>query len=299
MLVVHAFPEADDALLDDGAEREIEAAIELTRGVRRWRDLVGVAAGQRAPARAPTGRRAAPRAGRPAGAALVRRRRGRGDGDVRAGRGPGLGRGRRGRGPRPDRASAARRFAAEVERAERKLANEGFVAQGAGRGRRGGAREARRLPGRARGARLSRVAYADAEAYLASLEPLGWRFGLERMRRLVSLLGMPQHRFASIHVVGTNGKSSVAEMTAALLEAHGARTGAYLSPHIGALVRAGSDRRRRDRRRRRSPRRSSGSRRRSRSSNRTLDGGRVRDPVRGGDRGRVRRASPPRGSRSR
>ncbi len=57
------------------------------------------------------------------------------------------------------------------------------------------------------------------------------RFGLERMQRLVSVLGMPQHRFASIHVVGTNGKSSVAEMAAALLEAHGRRTGVYLSPH--------------------------------------------------------------------
>jgi dihydrofolate synthase / folylpolyglutamate synthase len=42
---------------------------------------------------------------------------------------------------------------------------------------------------------------------------------------------MPQHRFASIHVVGTNGKSSVSEMTAALLEAHGRTAGAYLSPH--------------------------------------------------------------------
>ena len=73
---------------------------------------------------------------------------------------------------------------------------------------------------------------ADAERYLTSLEPLGWRFGLERIRRLVSVLGMPQHRFASVHVVGTNGKSSVAEMTAALLEAHGTRVGVYLSPHI-------------------------------------------------------------------
>ena len=57
------------------------------------------------------------------------------------------------------------------------------------------------------------------------------RFGLERIRRLVSVLGMPQHRFASIHVVGTNGKSSVTEITAALLEAHGRSAGAYLSPH--------------------------------------------------------------------
>jgi dihydrofolate synthase/folylpolyglutamate synthase len=42
---------------------------------------------------------------------------------------------------------------------------------------------------------------------------------------------MPQHRFASIHVVGTNGKSSVTEMAAALLEAHGRRAGVYVSPH--------------------------------------------------------------------
>jgi dihydrofolate synthase / folylpolyglutamate synthase len=73
--------------------------------------------------------------------------------------------------------------------------------------------------------------YEDAEAYLASLEPLGVRFGLDRIQRLISVLGMPQHRFASIHVVGTNGKSSVAEMTMHVLGAHGVRAGAYLSPH--------------------------------------------------------------------
>ena len=42
---------------------------------------------------------------------------------------------------------------------------------------------------------------------------------------------MPQRRFASIHVVGTNGKSSVATIAAALLEASGVPTGAYVSPH--------------------------------------------------------------------
>jgi dihydrofolate synthase/folylpolyglutamate synthase len=72
----------------------------------------------------------------------------------------------------------------------------------------------------------------DAERYLNSLQPLGWRFGLERMHRLTSVLGMPQHRFASIHVVGTNGKSSVAQMIAALLKAHGVSAGACLSPHL-------------------------------------------------------------------
>jgi dihydrofolate synthase/folylpolyglutamate synthase len=70
------------------------------------------------------------------------------------------------------------------------------------------------------------------EAYLDSLEALGWRFGLERMQRLTSLLGLPQNRFGSIHVVGTNGKSSVTQMIAALLEAHGTSTGACISPHF-------------------------------------------------------------------
>jgi dihydrofolate synthase/folylpolyglutamate synthase len=71
----------------------------------------------------------------------------------------------------------------------------------------------------------------DPEAYLDSLEPVGWRLGLERMRKLSTALGLPQHRFASIHVVGTNGKSSVTRMTAALLEAHGVSAGASVSPH--------------------------------------------------------------------
>jgi dihydrofolate synthase / folylpolyglutamate synthase len=51
------------------------------------------------------------------------------------------------------------------------------------------------------------------------------------MRKLTTALGLPQHRFASIHVVGTNGKSSVTRMTAALLEAHGLSAGASVSPH--------------------------------------------------------------------
>lgn len=75
------------------------------------------------------------------------------------------------------------------------------------------------------------MASFDADAYLDSLEPIGWRLGLERMYKLTTALGLPQHRFASIHVVGTNGKSSVTRMAAALLEAHGVSAGAILSPH--------------------------------------------------------------------
>jgi dihydrofolate synthase/folylpolyglutamate synthase len=74
--------------------------------------------------------------------------------------------------------------------------------------------------------------YPDAERWLRAREPLGMRFGLERMKALMEALGAPQLRFRSIHVVGTNGKSSTVRMIAALLERHGVRTGAYLSPHL-------------------------------------------------------------------
>jgi dihydrofolate synthase / folylpolyglutamate synthase len=73
---------------------------------------------------------------------------------------------------------------------------------------------------------------AEAERYLLGLELFGMRFGLDRMRRLMTVLGSPQERYESIHVVGTNGKSSTARMTAAILSRHGLRTGTYLSPHL-------------------------------------------------------------------
>ena len=72
----------------------------------------------------------------------------------------------------------------------------------------------------------------QAEEYLLGLELFGMRFGLDRMHKLTTLLGLPQRRFASIHVVGTNGKSSTTRMTAAILERHGLRTGVYTSPHL-------------------------------------------------------------------
>ena len=77
-------------------------------------------------------------------------------------------------------------------------------------------------------------ALRDAERYLDSLEMFGMRFGLERMRRLMTALDSPHERFRSIHVLGSNGKSSTVRMIGALLERHGLRTGAYLSPHLAS-----------------------------------------------------------------
>ena len=67
--------------------------------------------------------------------------------------------------------------------------------------------------------------FRQAEDYLLSLELFGMRFGLDRMHRLMTVLDLPQRRFASVHVVGTNGKSSTVRFCAAMLERHGLRSG--------------------------------------------------------------------------
>jgi dihydrofolate synthase/folylpolyglutamate synthase len=79
------------------------------------------------------------------------------------------------------------------------------------------------------------VTFRQAEEYLLGLELFGMRFGLDRMHKLMTALGMPQRRFASIHVVGTNGKSSTVRYVAAILERHGVGTGTYTSPHLGSF----------------------------------------------------------------
>jgi len=76
----------------------------------------------------------------------------------------------------------------------------------------------------------------EAEAYLLDLELFGMRFGLDRMHKLMTALGMPQRRFATIHVVGTNGKSSTVRFVAGILERHGIRTGSYTSPHLASFT---------------------------------------------------------------
>jgi dihydrofolate synthase/folylpolyglutamate synthase len=77
---------------------------------------------------------------------------------------------------------------------------------------------------------------AQAEEHLLSRELFGMRFGLERMRRLLTALGSPQRAFRAIHVVGTNGKSSTTRFAAAMVQAQGVACGAYLSPHLTSFA---------------------------------------------------------------
>jgi dihydrofolate synthase/folylpolyglutamate synthase len=74
---------------------------------------------------------------------------------------------------------------------------------------------------------------SGAERYLESLSP--WPkdgFGLERIKALLADLDDPQLRYPSIHVVGTNGKSTVARTIEEMLAGSGLAVGTYLSPHV-------------------------------------------------------------------
>jgi dihydrofolate synthase/folylpolyglutamate synthase len=58
---------------------------------------------------------------------------------------------------------------------------------------------------------------------------------VERQEPLMELLGSPQLDYPAIHLTGTNGKTSVARLTTALLTATGLVTGSYTSPHLARV----------------------------------------------------------------
>jgi len=59
---------------------------------------------------------------------------------------------------------------------------------------------------------------------------------LDRIRALMDVLGEPQRAYPSIHITGTNGKTSTARMIEALLSAFELRTGRYTSPHVQSFT---------------------------------------------------------------
>ena len=67
---------------------------------------------------------------------------------------------------------------------------------------------------------------------LARWERAGMRLGLERIEALLDALDRPEAMLRIVHIGGTNGKGSVAALTAAILQAAGLRTGLYTSPHL-------------------------------------------------------------------
>src|SRR4029453_17191327 len=59
---------------------------------------------------------------------------------------------------------------------------------------------------------------------------------LERIRALATLLADPQLTYPTIHVTGTNGKTTTARLAAAIACAHGLTTGLFTSPHLASVT---------------------------------------------------------------
>ncbi len=75
--------------------------------------------------------------------------------------------------------------------------------------------------------------FADAVAELDSRQPEHMpKPDLERIRSLADLLDDPQLRYPTIHVTGTNGKTTTARLTARIACAQGLATGLFTSPHL-------------------------------------------------------------------
>ena len=79
--------------------------------------------------------------------------------------------------------------------------------------------------------------FADAVAELGRRQPEHQpQPDLERIRALATLLADPQLTYPTIHVTGTNGKTTTARLAAGLACAHGLTTGLFTSPHLASVT---------------------------------------------------------------
>ena len=81
--------------------------------------------------------------------------------------------------------------------------------------------------------------YTETLDYLFSSMPSfqhvggdAYKPGLERIAEFCRTIGNPQRNYFVIHVAGTNGKGSVSNMLAAVLQQAGYQTGLFTSPHL-------------------------------------------------------------------
>ena len=74
--------------------------------------------------------------------------------------------------------------------------------------------------------------YQEAVAFLDRHIELGWKPGLDRIHRLVEIMGSPHRGYPAIHVAGTNGKTTTTRAAASIMNSLGLKAGTYTSPHL-------------------------------------------------------------------
>ena len=72
----------------------------------------------------------------------------------------------------------------------------------------------------------------DAVDFIHGTLKFGSKLGLHNITELLHRLGDPQDKLTFIHIAGTNGKGSVAAMSARILECAGYKVGMFTSPYI-------------------------------------------------------------------
>jgi dihydrofolate synthase / folylpolyglutamate synthase len=74
--------------------------------------------------------------------------------------------------------------------------------------------------------------YAAAVADLDARQPQRMVPDLDRIRAVVDLLDHPERSYRTVHITGTNGKTTTARLVGRILCAHGLGAGVYTSPHL-------------------------------------------------------------------
>lgn len=74
--------------------------------------------------------------------------------------------------------------------------------------------------------------YEEAIEFIHSTYKFGSKLGLDRIKRLLELLGNPQDSYNIIHVAGTNGKGSTCSLIHDVLMDAGYKTGLFISPYL-------------------------------------------------------------------
>ncbi|MBR5496002.1 MAG: bifunctional folylpolyglutamate synthase/dihydrofolate synthase, partial [Oscillospiraceae bacterium] len=76
------------------------------------------------------------------------------------------------------------------------------------------------------------MTYTQALEYIHSFDKFGSKLGLERILKLLDLMGNPQKSLKFVHIAGTNGKGSTTMMCANVLKESGYKVGTYISPFV-------------------------------------------------------------------
>lgn len=76
------------------------------------------------------------------------------------------------------------------------------------------------------------MSYEQSLSYIHSFTRFGSQLGLERIEKLLELLGNPHKKLKFVHIAGTNGKGSTTKMCSHILQESGYKVGMYISPFV-------------------------------------------------------------------